>query len=156
MSQQITQQQAQDAFNGEVEKQLTTWQNDTMFDKTLLPEKFAELVKDVLTYNSPFNLRMAVDYYKQLVQNTSNVYTLMEVSCICHAAKLRNAYEMGMDMTEYIEFQEGIEVIAQEYLKITAEKKKSIERKILATINAEKGVPEQKKTIDFPVPTAMA
>jgi len=156
MNPQITQQQAQDAFNKEVEVQLTKWQNETTFDKAMLPENFSELVKEVLTYNSPFNLRMAVDYYKQLVQNTSNIYTLMEISCICHAAKLRNAFEMGMDMSEYILFQEGIEVIAQEYLRITAEKKKSIENKIMATVRAERSVPDNKKTIDFPIPTAQA
>ncbi len=156
MSQQISQQEAQAAFNQEVEKQLTTWQNEQTFDKSMLPENFSDLVKEVLTYNSPFNLRMSVDFYKQLVNNAANIYTLMEISCICHAAKLRNAFEMGMDMGEYIEFQEGIEAVAREFLTITGEKKKSIERKLLATINAEKSVPESHKTIDFTKPVAQA
>lgn len=145
MTEQIT---AEAAFEAEVKKQLNEWENQTIFDKKLLPDNFGDLVKEVLSFNSPFHLRMSIDYYKQLVTNTSGEYTLMEISCIGHAAKIRTAHEMKMTIDEYVDFQGGIESIAQEYLKLVAEKRKSIEQELSGKKRGE--------VIDFPIPTAQA
>lgn len=156
MQNQISQQDAQKAFESEVEKQLVKWQNDTIFNKALLPGNFSDLIAEAFAYNSPFNLRMAVDYFKQTVENRNNEYTLMEMGTILHVCKLRNAHELGMDMPEYVKFQEDIEVLSREYLKIVSGKQESIQRKLQATIRSEQSVPEGKKTVAFPKPTAQA
>jgi len=138
-------------FEQLVEKELDKWQNETIFDKTFLPDNFHELVNEVFHFNSPFNLRMTIDFYKQIVTEKENEYTLMEISCICHAAKIRNAHELGVDMDEYLQIQEGIESIAKEYLKIIEGKRESIIRKLQATLRAEQTVPDSHKTINLPV-----
>lgn len=139
--------QATQAFNAEVEKELTAWQNETIFNKEMLPENFHELVNEVFAFNSPFQLKMSIDFYKQIVEERDNEYTLMEISCICHVIKIRNADELGMTMSEYVKLQEDIEVIAKEYLTIVSGKQESIQRKLQATMRVEQSVPEHKKTI---------
>ncbi len=129
-----------------IDTELATWENETIFDPTLLPGNFIELVDEVYQYTTPFQLRMSLEYYKQLRSHTELDFSLMEINNICLVCKLRTQDEMRMGKDEYFEFQEGIENIAVEYRKLTAEKKKALEYKYTAP--AYTG--EMRKTIELP------
>jgi len=141
---------------------LKTWENDTIFPKELLPVNFLDLVDEVFSNFTAFNLRMSNDFYRQICTHSDiNEFSLMEISCIGHVCKISTRNQMGMDKMEYLDFQDGIEVISKEYLKLSAAKRSEIEaiakRKIQAKIDSEKNVPEHKKTIALPaLPTATA
>lgn len=150
----------QETAEAEVNAKLQQWENDTIFPKEFLPTNFLELVDEVFSNYTAFNLRMPLDFYRQLQSHTEiNEFSMMEISCICHACKITNRNDMGMDKPEYLDFQDGVESIAKEFLRLSTEKKgefeKAMQRKIEATARAERSVPEHKKTIQLPA-TAQA
>lgn len=138
-------------INGE----LMQWQRDTLFPSELLPDNFGDLIREAFAFNSPFQLRMPIDDYRTIVTQNGNKYSVLDMGTIGHVLKLRTARELDMEMPEYVELQANIENIAKEYFSMVELEKERLTRKYEATLRAEQGVPQGKKTLRFP-PTGEA
>lgn len=110
----------------DIDIQLAKFQKETMFPADLLPEGFSDLVKECFRYTSPYVLRMSLDDFKALLSITDNRYNVLDMNTIGHVVRSRNANELGLSITEYLEMQERFEVISRKVLEMVNDEQRRL------------------------------
>lgn len=147
--QQKNAQQIRDAANTE----LVTFQKENAFPADQVPGWFGEVVRESLRTVCPASVNISIEDFTSMYRNETGNYTLFDMGTLLQIVRSRTAEQLRKTVDEYIDLQEKIGEMSNEWFRIYNPKRKEVDERATQEtqnlINAAR-TPSAGQTIQLP------